>query len=130
MTIKLHKDDVNDLGIILFGIINLSDISEVNPYNFYKEFISPDKTKDDGDYKIYEYSYLQIPSEIESLTIFINLIDNYKLKYFSFILNSAVLSDGIIALIVILSIIVVLVVAYFILRKLKIIKKSIFICFK
>ena len=56
-------------------------------------------------------------------------VGNYDLKYFSFTLNSGRegLSGGIIALIVILSIIVVLVVAYFVLRKLGIISFSIFI---
>ena len=94
--------------------------------------MSPNETKEDGEYKIYKYPYTQLASETKILYIMIISIGNYDLKYFSFILNSGRegLSGGIIALIVILSIIVVLVVAYFVLRKLGIISFSIFTYFK
>ena len=133
MTIKLHKDDINDFTINLAGIKSLEDIMNGNPsYTDMRAFMSPNETKDDGEYKIYKYPYTQLSSETKILYIMVVSVGNYDLKYFSFTLNSGRegLSGGIIALIFILSIIVVLVVAYFVLRKLGIISFSIFTCFK
>ena len=131
MTIKLHKDDVNDLMVILAGLKSLDDINKIDPsYENARLFMAPSETEDDGEYKIYKYKYAQLTSEAKYLYIVITSDDNYELQYFSFTLNSGGLSGGVIALIVILVIIVLLVVAYFVLRKLGIISFSIFTCFK
>lgn len=49
----------------------------------------PNETKDDGEYKIYKYSYTRITSETKNLYIVTMSIDNYELKYLPFTLNSA-----------------------------------------
>ena len=131
MTIKLHKDDVNDFMVTLVGIKNLEDIQKISPSSENTRlFRAPSETKDDGEYKIYEYKYAQLTSETKYLYIMIVSIDSYELQYFSFTLNSGGLSGGVIALIVILVIIVLLVVAYFVLRKLGIISFNILTFFK
>ena len=131
MTIKLHKDDVNDLMVILAGLKSLDDINKIDPsYENTRLFRAPSETEDDGEYKIYKYKYSQLTSEAKYLYIVIKSDEHYELQYFSFTLNSGGLSGGVIALIVILVIIVLLVVAYFVLRKLGIISFNIFTCFK
>ena len=108
MTIKLHKDDINDFIIALCGVKNLED----EYYTDIRQFMSPTGAKDDGEYKIYKYSYTQIAGEPKYLFISIMSMNNYELEYFSFTLNSAStfpssyssgLSLGIITLITILS---------------------------
>ena len=54
MTIKLHKDDVNDFMVTLVGIKNLEDIQKISPSSENTRFFrAPSETKDDGEYKIY-----------------------------------------------------------------------------
>jgi len=106
MTIKLHKDDVNDFMITLVGIKSLEDLTKNPPtYTDMRSFMSPTDSNDEGEYKKYNYRYTQIASETKYLYIMAMSMDNYELKYFSFTLNSfsSGLSLGIISLITILS---------------------------
>ena len=114
MTIKHHKDDVNDFRIVLFGLKNLKDIEEAPPaYTDARVFDSPSDTNDEGQYKIYTYRYNKLLSnEAKYLYISVYSLDNADINYFSFTLNSAPsepssyssgLSFGIISLIIILS---------------------------
>ena len=106
MTIKLHKDDVNDFMISLIGIKSLEDLTKNPPtYTDMRSFMSPTDSNDEGEYKKYNYRYTQLTSETKYLYIMAMSMDNYELKYFSFTLNSfsSGLSFGIISLITILS---------------------------
>ena len=106
MTIKLHKNDINDFMISLFGLKSLEDIEKNPPsYTDMRLFDSPSDTNYDGEYEKYNYRYTQLSSEAKYLYIVVKSMDNYELKYFSFTLNSfsSGLSFGIISLITILS---------------------------
>ena len=89
MTIKLHKDDVNDFMISLIGIRSLEDLYKNPPtYTDMRAFIQPTDSNDDGVFKKYNYRYTQLASETKYLYIMAMSKDNYELKYFSFTLNS------------------------------------------
>ena len=89
MTIKLHKDDVNDFMITLVGIKSLEDVTKDPPtYTDSRVFMSPSDSNDDGEYKKYNYRYTQLSTETKYLYIMAMSKDNYELKYFSFTLNS------------------------------------------
>ena len=118
--IKLHKDDINDLFINLYG----HDIKRGNIINEQKItdtrlFKTPGETKEDGEYKIYNYTYTRLSSKTNYLTIDISSYNNYELKYFSLTLYSTGSNSLgiIIILIVILVLIIIFVILYFYIKK-------------